>query len=216
MKSRRFSLPISLVFCLSLFSVSVLTKTGTAQTDTQNILFKGKRAIVKFVKAPTGSEEFGGTLNQVQVQKIGDRFFLVGKVADECNMKDHMIFVPLDYVTLIVELDSAEITRAASQASQADMQNGLFKEKRVLVGYVRHSKGVDNQFEQVQAQKIGDRYFLGGKVVDEKSDMKGRIVWLPLDKVAGIVKMDVEGTGNALEASEKGIRATAITPRTQQ
>jgi hypothetical protein len=61
----------------------------------------------------------------VHVQKIGDRYFLGGKAVDDGNMKGAMLWVPLDKVTSIAELDSVEKTRDAFKASQKGMISGL-------------------------------------------------------------------------------------------
>lgn len=202
MKGRRFSPPLAFVFYLSLVFVSVLTKTGTAQTDTQNILFEGKKVGVQFVR---NTQESGGKLEQVQVQKIGDCYFLVGKILDEGNFKDHMICVPLNSVTSIVELDSVEITRDASKASQTDTQSVLFKGKIAIVQFLRISKEHGSRLEPVQVQKIGDRSFLVGKLLDD-DNLKGRMTWVPLDKVTSILEMDsVEKKRDAVKASQKQV-----------
>jgi hypothetical protein len=120
MKRRRFSLPMSLVLCLSLVSVSVLTKTGTAQAATdapapmQNAPFKGKIVVVSFID---GSTRFTTAMEQVRVQKIGDRYFLIGKGIDYGAphnwAKGHTVWVPMNSVTRMCEMDSVEETRAA-------------------------------------------------------------------------------------------------------
>ncbi len=132
MKSQRFSVSIAFAFSLFLvfvFILSWLMRTSTcalAQTETAapaptpNAAFNGKIVVVNFVQ---GSNLINAALEQVQVHKLCDRYFLVGKGVDvegQNNLvKGHMTWIPVNSVTAWSEMDSVEeLLRAAGKASQ--------------------------------------------------------------------------------------------------
>jgi hypothetical protein len=129
MKNRRFS--ISIAFALSLFLVfifvlSSLMKTSTpalAQTDTAilaltpNAPFKGKVVVINFARESNPNCRI--PLEQVEVHKLGDRYFLTGKLSNDVPpfKKGEVSWVPLHSVTYLAEVDSVE-GRDGSRASQ--------------------------------------------------------------------------------------------------
>jgi hypothetical protein len=124
MKSRRFSLSIAFALPLSLvfaFVLSLLMKTSTpalAQTDTatiaptQNAHFEGKILFLNYVDSSRPSSV---AMEQVQVHKLGDRYFLMGKAVDEGDPGNwaagHTFGVPMNSITKLCQMDSVEELR---------------------------------------------------------------------------------------------------------
>jgi hypothetical protein len=117
MKSHRFSLTIAVAISLSLvfaFVLSSLTKTSVAApAPTQNDHFKGK---VVFV---TLASQHCLLLDHVCVRKIGEQNFLVGMANKEGLpgnwIKGRTEWIPMTQVELIVEFDSVEQMKKASE-----------------------------------------------------------------------------------------------------
>lgn len=123
MKSRRFS--IAVVFALAMILITgywlaPIVKTGAAApVSAEDNPYKGKILLVSM------DTQHSIVLEQVQVKKVGDSTFLVGKGGDEGHpgnwTKDHIAWVPTHHIDMILEFGSTEALKKAFKAYQERM-----------------------------------------------------------------------------------------------
>lgn len=117
MHDRSIAPAMAFVFCLSLlfaFVLSSLSKSSTAApAPTENLPFKGKLVYVNL------TSQNAILLEHVQVRKLGEDYFLVGKANKEglpgSWIKDRMEWIPMKQIELIVEFESVEQIKQASE-----------------------------------------------------------------------------------------------------
>lgn len=107
MQNRRICLALAFALCLSLGFTFVLMKTSTAApAPTENAHFKGKVVMVNLKSKQTFY------LEQVQIRKLGERYFVVGKGSDVneayCWGMGKLIWSPVEDIELFIEYESRE------------------------------------------------------------------------------------------------------------
>ena len=111
MARRRFcvglALALSLVFA---FAFGKMTTRSAATAPTEGTLFNGKIAIVHYMDGPNNPSL--ALVEQVQVRKIGERFFLTGRAIDngdpDNTTKGHIGFLPVDGILAMCEANSTD------------------------------------------------------------------------------------------------------------
>lgn len=127
MMSRRFSLAIAFALALTLvfaYGLTPLMKTSTAApAPADKAPFKGKVVLI------TVESNHSLPLEHAQVRKLGDRSFLVGKGSDEGSpanwTKGHMVWVPMNRVTMIIEFESVAEMKKAYEEYQKNAPDTL-------------------------------------------------------------------------------------------
>ena len=119
MKKRRTTLTIALVLALSTAPIVGFIKSSSAAPAPETKLFKAKIVAVTYIE---GHNVIKVPLEQAKVQKLGERYFIVGKVAYSSIsrlMVGSTLWIPENTVTSIAEFESVEkMTDAFLQSSQ--------------------------------------------------------------------------------------------------
>jgi hypothetical protein len=88
-----------------------------APASTPNAHFEGKILLVIYVDSSTPSSV---SMEQVQVHKLGDRYFLMGNVVDEGDPSNwaagHIFWVPMNSIIKMSQWGSVEEMRALYRA----------------------------------------------------------------------------------------------------
>lgn len=129
---RRMPLVLALVVALVVTALSWLaswrnSQAAPAPAVSSDTAFKGKLVLVNTDKAMMMMSNF--LLEKVQVQRIGDRSFLVGKGAAEGRMgagyKDRTVRINVEHIVSIIEFDDVkEATKALQQSGGMTMYGG--------------------------------------------------------------------------------------------
>lgn len=118
MKNGFAALAVALVPVLSIS----LFNSGTAAPEPETNPFKAKIVAVTYID---GRNIIKVPLEQARLQKLGERYFIVGKVAYSSisrNMVGSTIWIPENAVMSIAEFESVEkMTDAFLQSSQAQL-----------------------------------------------------------------------------------------------
>ncbi len=119
------------------------------------------------------------------------------------------LFLVFVFVLSSLMKTSTSALAQTDTAAPAAAANAAFKGKIVVVSFVNGPNPSSIALEQVRVHKLGDRYFLVGKGVDEghpSNWMKGRMAWVPVNSVTSMAEMDsVEETRNAWRAYQTGV-----------
>lgn len=115
MKKQRTTLTIALVLALSTALIAGFIKSSSAAPDPETNPFKAKIVAVTYFD---GQKVIKVPLEQAKVQKLGERYFIVGKVAYSSIsrlMVGSTVWIPENAVTSIAEFESVQkMTKAFS------------------------------------------------------------------------------------------------------
>jgi hypothetical protein len=108
MKNRLAALNIALVLALSTALIVGFIKSSAAAPDPETNPFKAKIVAVTYFD---GQKVIKVPLEQAKVQKLGERYFIVGKVAYSSIsrfMVGSTLWIPENSVTSIAEFESVQ------------------------------------------------------------------------------------------------------------
>lgn len=118
MKKQRTTLTIALVLALSTSLIVGFIESSSAAPVPETNPFKAKIVAITYID---GRNALKVPLEQAKVQKLGERYFIVGKVAYSSisrSMVGSTLWIPEDTVTSIAEFESVEkMTDAFLQSS---------------------------------------------------------------------------------------------------